>query len=439
MNKITRTPQDDAHCGWYHLSPKRQPTLPHSGFKEVRWVIIGAGFTGLAAARSLAAHYPDEEIMLIEAQEVGFGASGRNSGFAIDLPHDIGASDYIGDIKNAKIALKLNLFAQSNLIDLIGSFGIDCQLEHSGKYQCAVEKKGLKVLEAYQRGLEKLGQDSRVISENDLPEHIGTNYYKKALFTPGTKLLQPAALVKGLASHLPKNVSLYENTLISKVDYGSKITLAHSMGKIVTDKLILTNNSFASGFGFYPGSLLPVFTYGGMTRCLTVEEQRALGGKSPWGIIPADPYGTTLRRTQDNRILVRNGFSYNANGKFDRRYLKKVEALHQRAFTERFPMLKKVTFEHHWGGAMCLSRNHESHFGQLRQNVFGAFCCNGLGITKGTATGTLLADWLAGERNEMIDYLLNTVGPNKNPPEPFLSAGVNFALAMGQYRAGAEI
>ncbi|AHH53085.1 hypothetical protein AI22_29780 [Pseudomonas aeruginosa YL84] len=60
-------------------------------------------------ARQLALHFPDEEIVLVEAQEVGFGTAGRNAGFAIDLPHDIGADDYIGDIATARIGLKLNL------------------------------------------------------------------------------------------------------------------------------------------------------------------------------------------------------------------------------------------------------------------------------------------------------------------------------------------
>ncbi|MCY1382686.1 hypothetical protein D9M69_707320 [compost metagenome] len=78
------------------------------------------------------------------------------------------------------------------------------------------------------------------------------------------------------------------------------------------------------------------------------------------------------------------------------------------------------------------------HFGELAPNVYGALCCNGLGVTRGTATGKLLADWLASDRNELIDFLLRTSGPNRNPPEPFLSAGVNLNLKWGQYRAGRE-
>ncbi|MBC8862987.1 FAD-binding oxidoreductase, partial [Escherichia coli] len=74
-----------------------------------------AGFTGLAAARQLALNFPDDEIILVDAQEVGFGTSGRNAGFAIDLPHDIGADDYIGDIPTARTTLKLNVLGQTIL------------------------------------------------------------------------------------------------------------------------------------------------------------------------------------------------------------------------------------------------------------------------------------------------------------------------------------
>ncbi|MCH7299922.1 FAD-binding oxidoreductase [Pseudomonas capeferrum] len=416
MYRNTSTPADDNGCGWFHLSPRRQPCAAHRGRSEARWVVLGAGFTGLAAARQLALHHPDDEIILVEAQEVGFGASGRNSGFAIDLPHDIGAPDYIGELATARMNLKLNLRAQSILHKLIGQHGIDCQLRPDGKYQAAVEDKGLAVLEAYRSGLEKLGQPYQMIDAHDLPAHLGTSFYRKALYTPGTQLLQPAALAKGLAQSLPGNVTLYEHTTITRLEQGSRITLKHAHGEIVADQLLLTNNAFASYFGFLPGRLLPIFTYASMTRPLSEDEQARLGGKASWGIIPADPFGSTLRRTPDQRLLVRNSFSFNADGRANQRHLQRAVRQHRASFERRFPML----------------------LGTLAPNVHAALCCNGLGITRGTATGTLLADWLSGERDELIDFLLSSAGPNRNPPEPLLSMGVNLNLHWGQRRAGLE-
>ncbi|WP_049312369.1 FAD-dependent oxidoreductase, partial [Pseudomonas aeruginosa] len=125
-----------------------------------------------------------------------------------------------------------------------------CQMKACGKYQAAIENRGIAVLEAYRRGLDKLGQEYQMIEEQDLPSHIGTHFYRKALFTPGTVLIQPAALVKGLADSLPANVTLYENTPITEVDYGAQVVLRHDRGSISAQRLILTNNAFGMSFGF---------------------------------------------------------------------------------------------------------------------------------------------------------------------------------------------
>ena len=438
MYRNTSTPADDNGCAWFHLSPARTPRPAHSGRTQARWAVLGAGFTGLAAARQLALKFPDDEVVLIEGQEVGFGASGRNSGFAIDLPHDIGAPDYIGDLATARMNLKMNHFAQAQIRTLVAEHGIDCQIRPDGKYQAAVEDKGLAVLAAYRSGLDKLDQPYEMIDARDLPGHLGTSFYRQALYTPGTLLLQPAALARGLADSLPANVSLYEHTVITRLEQGDKITLHHANGEIVADELLLCNNAFASHFGFLPGRLLPIFTYASMTRPLTEAEQARLGGKSTWGIIPADPFGTTLRRTPDQRLLVRNSFSFNASGQAQQKYLDRAARQHRTSFERRFPMLPDMPFDYTWGGAMCLSRNHLSYFGSLAPRVHAALCCNGLGITRGTATGTLLANWLTGERHELSDFLLSSPGPNRNPPEPLLSVGVNLNLNWGQRRAGLE-
>lgn len=438
MRQINSLPADDAACGWYHTSAPRRARPGHTGESKARWAVIGAGFTGLAAARQLALNFPDDEVVLIEAQEVGFGTSGRNAGFAIDLPHDIGAEDYIGDIASARTTLELNLLGQSILREQVEQHGIDCHLRASGKYQAAVEDRGVAVLNAYRRGLDKLGQAYEMIEGEDLPNHIGTHFYRKALYTPGTLLLQPAALVKGLADSLPGNVTLYENTAISQVEYGDKTILAHARGRIVADKVILANNGFGMRFGFLQLTMLPVFLYASLTRPLTEAEQGALGGQPFWGVIPADPFGSTVRRTHDNRILIRNGFSFNPDGRPDAQRLEQVVKYHRRSFERRFPMLPGVDFEYTWSGSLALSRNHEGFFGQLAPNVYGALCCNGLGVTRGTVTGTLLADWLAGKSSDLTESLLASPGPSRLPPQPFLSLGVNATLWWGQLRAGKE-
>jgi len=438
--RIDALPSDDPTPGWFHTSRVRTPRPPLIGDAKAPWVVIGGGFTGLAAARQLALNFPQDIVILVEAQQVGFGTSGRNAGFLIDVPHDISAPDYIGDQKIARNILDLNKTGQGILRDLVEQHNIvDAQLRHSGKYQAAVEDSGIAVLEAYRGGLEKLGQPCHIIEGKDLPDILGTSFYRKALYTPGTMLVQPSALVKGLADSLPENVHLYEDTAITAVDYSGKETvLHHASGTITAGKLILANNAFGTHFGFLERRILPMFTYGSLTRPLTATEQASIGGHEFWGVIPADPFGTTLRRTHDNRILVRNSFTFNEDGRHKPGATEKFRKNHRLSFERRFPTLSQVPFEYTWGGGLGMTRNGNSFFGELRPNVYGALGCNGLGTVRGTATGTLLADWLAGKSHPLTEFLLSVPKPNYNPPDPFLTIGVNFTLRKGQNAAGLE-
>jgi len=438
--KIEQLPNDDPSCGWYHTSFKRTPKAAHRGNSHARFVVLGAGYTGLACARQLANNFPSDEIVLIEAQEVGFGAAGRNAGFMIDLPHDIGAADYIGDINTAKTTLKLNKLGQSILREQVEKYQIQCHMHAIGKYQGAVEPKGIAVLDAYCGGLDKLGEPYEVISGRDLPNHIGTKFYRKALLTPGTILMQPSALVKGLADNLPANVKLYENTPINAVEYGDKVTLRHKEGKIEVDKLILANNSFGRYFGFLKNNMLSIFLYASLTRVLTEAEQKLLGGKDFWGLIPADPHGSTVRRTPDQRILIRNSVSFGKNGQPSAKNLHRFIKNHRISFENRFPILGNVPFEYSWSGILAMTHNHKGFFGQLAPNVYANLGCNGLGVTNGTVAGQLLADWIAGknDHDDLIKALLKNSGPSKLPPEPFLTLGVNATLQLGQLKAGLE-
>lgn len=435
---IKNLPGDDNDCGWSNILP---PSEPHrlSGSTESNWAIIGAGFTGLAAARQLALHFPEDKIFLLDAQRVADGSSGRNSGFLIDVPHDLSAPDYIGNLDTAHKDMALNRAAISYLRDIIKTEGIECHWRECGKIQGAVNAKGAKVLDAYRSGLDRLGTEYRMMNAETMERKLGTAYYRQGLFTPGTVLVQPAALVRGLARTLPTNVQLCEQTPVTHVEYGDIIKLQTPVGTIKTRNLLLTNNAFAKEFGFFTSNeLLPVFTYAGMTRQLTEKEQKVLGGDPYWGLIPADPFGTTVRRTPDQRITIRNSFSFNPNGKSSEKTRACIKKHIISAFKARFPALANIEMQYVWGGAMCLSRNHAPYFGKLTTNVFGAGSHNGLGVTKGSISGKLLADHIAGKDSELLRYMLDKPKPISNLPRPVLDIGVNAALIYNQWLSGSE-
>ncbi|MEE8535071.1 MAG: FAD-binding oxidoreductase [Kiloniellales bacterium] len=436
--KIARLPDDDRSCGWYHILPPPPAARRLTGTRSFDYLVLGAGYTGLAAARRLASHLPDTEIALVDAQRVGAGASGRNSGFIIDLPHYFSDSGLGDDPEADRREMRLNAFAMGTLKDIVQGQGIDCQWSARGKFHAAVEDKGIADLDAFKRSLDRLGASYRELDSAALAARLGTGYYREGIHTPGCVLVQPAALTRGLGASLPENVSLFEDTPVTSIAYGRPHELDCPEGKIRAKTLLLANNGFATQFGFARTRLIPVMTFGSLTRPLTEAEQEALGGEFDWGVIPADHLGTTLRYTRDKRLLIRNTVTYAPRFSCSPAGLAAIREHHAAAFAARFPMLPEVAFGYSWGGVLALSRNGAPCFGRLDEKVYAALCHNGVGITRGTYGGTLLADLVVGADSELLSDICALPGPARNLPHPFLGLGVRAKIAWGQRKAGRE-
>ena len=273
----------------------------------------------------------------------------------------------------------------------------------------------------------------------EMHEITGTPFYRAGLETPGTIQLQPAALVTGLASTMPANVTVFEQSPVTRVSYGQAHRLTTPGGDVTAQTVVLANNGFGKLFGFYERHIIPIATYGSLTRVLTDAEIAALGGRESWGIIPADPFGTSVRRTSDNRILIRNIYAFaGALNPTERRRLW-AQRKHVRSLVRRFPMLPGLGFEYSWGGPLALSRNGEPVFGRLADRVWGAFCQNGVGIARGTALGKLIAEEISGHGSAELDIACKSGRPEKLPMRPFLDLGVEANFALRRTKAGIEL
>ena len=436
--KINKLPNDDQTCGWYHVLPPPPPAVRLSGERRFEHVVLGAGFAGLAAARRLAEHLPEQELALVEAERVGYGASGRNSGFVIDLPHNFSGAEHAAALERDRREMRLNRFGIATLKDLVERHGIDCQWGERGKYHAAIEDKGRRDLDGFRRALDRLAAPYRELDAGALADELGIGYYREGIHTPGCVLIQPAALARGLGASLPENLRLFEDSPVARIDYGDEITLEFAQGTIRTKTLLLANNGFASQFGFERNRLIPIMTFGSLTRPLTEAEQAALGGEPDWGVIPADHLGTTLRYTQDRRLLIRSRVTYSPEFCWSAQGLARIRRHHEDSFKARFPMLPEVGFGHTWGGVLTMSRNGAPCFGRLTDNVYAAVCQNGVGIAKGTYSGRLLADLVVGAESDLLRDLLALPRPARNIPQPFLGWGVRAKIAWDQVRAGRE-
>lgn len=434
-------PLDDNNCGWYASLP--EPVAPRRliGQQRADYVVIGAGFAGLAAARRLAELEPQARIILLDAQRVGYGASGRNSGFVIDLPHKFSLEH--PDPAHKMKLLALNRAAISQLEGAVNRYDIDCQWSHSGKYQGAVGARGEAYLDHFQSLLSELGEPYELVGKSKLAGVTGTDYYSRAIYTPGCYLMQPAALVRGLADNLPENIELYENTAVSGLEKQAQgVKVSCPEGEIIASKILMGTSIFTKEFGFLKNRLLPVMTFASWTRPLTDSELTRFSGQLNWGLTPADHAGTTVRMTADRRLMIRNSYQhvpkYGASVTAPTRASIKQD--HRAAFEARYPQLSDVPFSHSWGGTYAISRNFTNFFGQLDDGVFATACDNGVGAAWGTISGTLLAEHVVGASSTLLSHIKEVTGmPSLNPPEPFLGVGVKTRIKLAKWQSRSEI
>ncbi|CAB3677837.1 FAD-dependent oxidoreductase [Paraburkholderia rhynchosiae] len=156
-----------------------------------------------------------------------------------------------------------------------------------------------------------------------------------------------------------------------------------------------------------------------MTEPLSSAQLAFLGDSPEWGLIPASRLGSTIRRTQDGRFLVRSAFSYERELKDD-----SIERLLSDNFARRYPQLASHKFQYVWGGVTALTRNGASYFGELRPGLFVSVGCNGAGALKGTVFGKLLGELVVGKQSQDLHDVLAMEKPTWLPPEPFRKIAV---------------
>ena len=438
MKQINLLPRDDATNGWFETLPERSPTPALAGQIRADWIVVGAGLAGLATARRLAENRPNDKVVVLDAQRVGDAASGRNSGFIIDVAHSLGTSD-ADSLENARRAMRLSRAALAYHKENVNRHGIDCRWSERGQYLCAVSGEGEAALERHAKEFADLDEPYRVLGRGELGDAIGTEYYRAAVYTPGTVLVQPVALIRGLADSLPENVSLYERSPVVAVEYGNNIRVHTPGGRVDGAQLVLAVGGYAPRFGCYRDRMFTLKLFASMTRPLSAGERQALGGEDGWGVLPTNTFaGATMRLTHDQRLLFRQSIAYNSGFRTDELVLQRVRRQHEALFHVRFPMLAEVEFEHTWVGYVSLSKNFAPAFGRFERNVYAVDCLNSLGLTHGTATGMLTADYATDNDNPLIADLEALGRPVRLPPRPFLDLGARSALAWWNWRGRGE-
>lgn len=414
-----------------------------TGSVTTDWLVIGGGFTGLSAARELAARCPGERIVLIDAKKIAQGAAARNSGFNVgyDLP-GFTREEAEGNMAEYLARTRIDIAGAVENERLIRSLGIDCDYLPTGFYYAVHDPAKFAGAAALADVLRDAGATAEVIEGDAVPGRFGTAFYRRALFIGGggNGTLQPAKFAKGLVDQMPDPVELYEDTPalgLSPARSGGAVVMIPG-GQIRARRVIIALNGLLPRFGYKRFRMVPLTLTASLTRPLTAEEDAGIGRPDPWAVLCPIKGGTTARLTPDRRILIRNTAEYrpdgvNAAGVVARRQT------HLLGLRRRFPWMTESDIEFSWAGTMGGSRGYRFIFEQASPGVFLTACCNGNGVARLSMLGRLLVHYATGDQNDLLTRALSLAKPGLLPPDPFLRLGVAARFALDRRKAAEEV
>ena len=430
---------NDNSCSWVNdLTPRINIKTLQSN-EDCEWLVIGAGYTGLSAARKLGQLYQNQKIILVDAQLAGEGASSRNSGYLVDTTLNDGFTSN-KELDNYKKKADIYDLGINVVKKFINEYQVDCDWNECGKYFASSKTEDEKILRNFSNTLTKLGFEHNLLSNNELLKRLGTNFYNVALHTKGGVLLHPGKLVRAMIDILPKNVCLYENSSLLNWNKNKDVVFCNfKNGQIKSKKIIFATNGFLKSLGVKSNYNFPITLTASMTRPLTDKEFKSIGQPMEWGVLPVRPMGATIRMTKDRRILIRNTAEVHNPFKMSKLDLEKRSINQKIGIKKRFPQLPDDIIQSSWSGVVSRTRNSSQIFEKIDNNVFVAGCYNGSGIGVGTLFGEQIAIKASEENTKEIETIEARNKPTWLPPQPFLNLGIKTRLIYERLRARSEI
>ncbi|MCJ8322381.1 MAG: FAD-binding oxidoreductase [Rhizobiales bacterium] len=435
---MTILPQNDTGCGWLNLLKKRDVSPSLKQNINAKWVVIGAGYTGLCAALSLAEMLPNDEIILLDAEHAGEGASARNSGYLVDSTLNDGHLSDTG-LSQYKQKYELNLVAVNFVKSLIKKHNIECDWNECGKYYASSTSDNKAKLDNFMKLLDELGLQNEFFDPKNLAHQLGTDFYKMAVKVFGGAMLQPAALARGLINALPANVSLYENTPVLNISHDKKHHISCQNAQINTENLIIAVNGFMPNIGVKADRAFPLLLTASLTRRLSDAEQKSINNVGEWGVLSANPMGATLRYTADNRLMIRNTVEVSKSLVLSEADLLNRKSQHLKGLKIRFPFLSDDVIDHTWSGITCISANNANIFEQIKPKCWVVGCYNGGGIGLAALFGHQVALAANDKTSDIQRLIAARPQPKWLPPQPFLRWGVGAKLAIDRRKATQEV
>ena len=356
--------------------------------------VIGAGYTGLSAALHLAQQGLD--VVLIDAQRVGWGASGRNGG-------QIGSGQRVDQhtleamlgVDRARRLWDLAEGAKALVKTLVDTHQIDCDLkpgiiyaDHKQRYVKATRASVAHLQEVY--GYDKIG----FLDRDELHEHIGTTAYYGASLDWGAGHLQPLAFALGLARAAEAaGVRIYETTRATGVSVGSPTRVTTDTGTISSGNVLLACNGYMGRLDKEVAArVMPINSYIVATEPLDEDLARQLI-RDDVAVADSRFVVNYYRLSADRRLLFGGRESYGY------RYPADIAGAVRKRMLAIYPQLEDARIDYAWGGTLGITMNRMPHLARLAPNILSASGYSGHGLAMATLCGKLMAEAIAGEGN----------------------------------------
>jgi glycine/D-amino acid oxidase-like deaminating enzyme len=414
--------------------PHPVSTPPLEGVVEADLAIVGAGFTGLWAAVQAKQERPEREVVLLEAETAGWGASGRNGGFVeASLTHGLpnGAARFASELDALEALARDNLDGMRADLERLR---IDTAWQEPGVLSVATQPHELPELEEEAALLRRFGWDADVLDREAVRAEVASPTYLGAVWQrTGVALVDPGALALGLRrAALALGVRLYEGTPVRRATTDELRTPG---GSVRAGRVLLATGAYPPLARSIRRLVAPVYDYVIATEPLTEEQRRAVGWQRAQGISDRGNRFHYYRLTPDGRVLF-GGYEavYRFGNRVDDARLSQHPPVHgvlHRHLLETFPALEGIGITHAWGGAIDTCSRFCVTFGRaLGGRAVYAVGYTGLGVGASRFGARTALDLLDGADNERTRLKLVRSRPLPFPPEP-----VRWAVIQATRRA----
>lgn len=424
---------------WLEDAPgERFPRLTRSHDTDL--AIVGGGYTGLWTAIRAKERDPGLRVTVLEANTIGWAASGRNGGFVeASLTH----GEMNGERRWPEELEQLDRLGMANL-DAIGEaverYGIAADYERTGTLSVAVEPHQVAWLDGPSTEHDVFLDAAEVRRAIDSPTFLAGRWDRRstALVHPGRFAAELARVAASLG------VELNEHTPVRAIgDEGPDVTLTTDAGTVRARQVALATNVFPSLLKRNRLMTVPVYDYVLMTEPLSTAQLASIGWRDRQGLADLANQFHYSRLSADNRILY-GGYDaiYHAGGRVRPAYEDRPETFRKLAshLLTTFPQLAGIRFTHRWAGAIDTSTRFCAFFGTARRGrVAYAAGFTGLGVAATRFAADVMLDKLAGRTTELTELRMVRERPLPFPPEPAASIGINLtrrSLDRADHREG---